>query len=144
MNRLKLGLIINPLAGIGGPAALKGSDGAETVAAARASGAVSQVVRRVTKALSPLLEVADEISWKTCSGPMGAALFIDLGFPDIEVVCSVPAGFLGTSAVDSRRAVQQLQSKSIDLLVFAGGDGTARDICDASGPGLVVLGIPVV
>ena len=60
MNRLKLGLIINPLAGIGGPAALKGSDGAETVAAARASGAVSQVVRRVTKALSPLLEVADE------------------------------------------------------------------------------------
>jgi predicted polyphosphate/ATP-dependent NAD kinase len=142
MHRLKLGLIINPLAGIGGPAALKGSDGAKTVAAARAAGAVSQVVKRVTKALSPLLEVADEISWKTCSGPMGVSLLIDLGFPDIEVVCSVPGGFLGTSAADSRRAVQQLQAKSIDLLVFAGGDGTARDIYDASGPGLVVLGIP--
>jgi predicted polyphosphate/ATP-dependent NAD kinase len=141
MNRLKLGLILNPLAGIGGPAALKGSDGARTVAAARAAGAVSQVATRVTKALSPLLEVSDEISWKTCSGRMGATLLVDLGFSNIEIVCSVP-GSSDTSAADTRRAVKQLRAQSIDLLIFAGGDGTARDICDAGGPGLVVLGIP--
>ena len=141
MHRITLGLIINPLAGIGGPAALKGSDGADTVAKAQIAGAVSQVVARVTRALQPLGEVADGISWKTCSGNMGQALLSDQQFPDIEVVY-VTQDAASSSATDTRRAVQQLQASGIDLLIFAGGDGTARDIYDVSSPGLVVLGIP--
>ncbi len=141
MHTITLGLIINPLAGIGGPVALKGSDGADVVAKAKMAGAVSQVAARVTKALYPLREVAHEISWKTCSGVMGASLLTDLQFPDVEVVYAAEDADFSLAA-DTRHAVQLIQSSSIDLLIFAGGDGTARDIYDAGSPGLVVLGVP--
>ena len=47
-----------------------------------------------------------------------------------------------TSARDTRRLAARLCDRGIDLLLFAGGDGTARDICSAVPPGQAVLGIP--
>ncbi len=39
-------------------------------------------------------------------------------------------------------AAEQLYAAGVDIIVFAGGDGTARDICDVVGTRCPVLGIP--
>ena len=46
------------------------------------------------------------------------------------------------SVEDSRAAVQKFMSASVDLVLFCGGDGTARDICAITGEGTPILGIP--
>ena len=53
--QFKLGLIINPLAGLGGTVALKGSDGAATAAKALALGAQPKANSRTKAALEVLL-----------------------------------------------------------------------------------------
>ena len=68
---LRLGLVLNPLAGVGGPAGLKGSDGDETVRQAEARGSFSQVSERVSKTLSDCLSFANELSIVTAPGEMG-------------------------------------------------------------------------
>ena len=47
-----------------------------------------------------------------------------------------------TSASDTREAAAQLSAAGVDLILFAGGDGTARDIFDVIGARCPVLGIP--
>jgi predicted polyphosphate/ATP-dependent NAD kinase len=46
-----------------------------------------------------------------------------------------------TTATDTRRAVTAMVEAGADLILFAGGDGTARDVAAASG-GVPILGIP--
>jgi predicted polyphosphate/ATP-dependent NAD kinase len=47
-----------------------------------------------------------------------------------------------TTSADTIRAARAIVQAGVDLLLFAGGDGTARDIYEAIGAGPVVLGIP--
>lgn len=131
---LRIGLVVNPLAGIGGPVGLKGSDGLYEEAIAR--GGKSQVAERVAVTLSALPN--EGIEWFAFSGIMGG---------DCLTALSKPFHSLGeingaTTPEDSRRVVEQLCSASIDLLLFAGGDGTARDVADAFHTVPAVLGIP--
>ena len=74
----RLGLIINPLAGIGGSVALKGSDGKETVTQALALGARPMAGVRTEQALQVLVDKPIEII--TYPGEMGADVAIKLGF----------------------------------------------------------------
>ncbi|MCB1647591.1 MAG: ATP-NAD kinase family protein, partial [Pseudomonadales bacterium] len=142
-RKLKVGLLLNPMAGLGGPAALKGSDDKQLVAEAMALGYTSHVGDRVFTALNGLAERLQGLEVLTAPGSMG------------ETVCerlqqSVPAFSFQvtgnvqspTSADDTRRMARLLQSEGVDLLLFAGGDGTARDIVDVAEVGQVVLGIP--
>jgi predicted polyphosphate/ATP-dependent NAD kinase len=137
-RRLKIGLVTNPLAGIGGPAALKGSDGAEIVRLAKQAGSQSKVVERTSLALQELGEVKDKIEIVAFTGPMGgdAALDASLLFTEAGVTSEM------TSADDTRRAVEVFQAMGVDIVLFSGGDGTARDVCDVISPGQIVLGIP--
>ncbi len=136
-RRLRIGLVMNPLAGIGGPAALKGSDGAETVARAKALGSESRVLERVVLCLEGIDD--DYFELFTVSGSMGEEACIRAGLPH-HLIADMPAG--ETSPDDTRRAVAALQDQDIDLLLFAGGDGTARDVQDTVDAEQTVLGIP--
>ena len=82
----RLGLIINPLAGIGGPVALKGSDGAATVAEALLRGAQLRAPQRALRALSVVSETLGDkpVSLTTYPGPMGEDVARESGFdPDV-------------------------------------------------------------
>ena len=138
-KRLRVGLLMNPCAGIGGPAGLKGSDGPAVQARARAQGIESQVCRRVVMALQPLQAALGEIHWVTCSGAMGESALKDLGVEDGEVVYVAPSV---TQGLDTQQATRALQAAKLDLLLFAGGDGTARDVLDAATADQTILGIP--
>ncbi len=134
----KLALIINPVAGLGGPAGLKGSDAPDTVYKARERGVHSRVAERVGDVLRGLNDLPHHIEILTASGGMGAALCQQEG---ISHTVHYQAGEL-TCAADTVAAAQALLAQQPDLLVFAGGDGTARDICRAVQTRLPVLGIP--
>ncbi|MDM3870932.1 ATP-NAD kinase family protein [Porticoccus sp. W117] len=133
----KLGLIINPLAGIGGSVALKGSDGADTVREAIARGAEPKAGLRTLQALEPLQGLEVEII--TYPAEMGADIARQAGF-DPTVIGTIDSG--ATTATDTERAAVELAAENIDLLLFAGGDGTARNLCNVLDDQVPVLGIP--
>lgn len=136
---LTFGLIINPFAGIGGAVGLKGSDGADIVAEAFARGAEQKSVLRAKHALEGLKPYIDQCHFYTCPDDMGASLLAELGF-NYTLLDFKPA--FPTTAADTKKAAELMKLHAPDVLVFAGGDGTARDICDIVGEDIPVLGIP--
>jgi len=142
-NMFKLGFIINPIAGIGGSVALKGSDGVGIAEKALSLGATAKANERASIALEVLLPFKEQIIIYTASGLMGEQCAKALGFK-VEVIYNT----LGdkTSAEDTEKSVVALlglkNERQIDILLFAGGDGTARNISDQVGDNFPVLGIP--
>ena len=134
----KLGLIVNPVAGLGGRVGLKGSDGPEVQKRALELGAVPQALDRAARAIERLKSVPD-LEIVTYPHEMGADAVRQSGLEPLVIGTIVPGH---TTAEDTRRAVQEMRRHGVDLLLFAGGDGTARDIYEAIGLGLPVLGIP--
>ncbi len=135
----KLGFIVNPIAGIGGSVALKGSDGAGIAQQALALGAEAKSNQRAAQALEVLLPYQKNIKVYCASGLMGEHTARDLGF-DTQVVYQTASD--ETTAQDTENAVAELINQGIDLLLFAGGDGTARNISHKVGDSFPVLGIP--
>ena len=148
LDVFRIGLVINPVAGLGGPAGLKGSDDPHTAEIAAQRGVVSHVQDRVLTVFENLhrLGSADEPTpesrvqfvVKTASGAMGAEVLSKSGTAH-QVLYQAPQQ---TTAQDTVNAATALKEDGIDLLLFAGGDGTARDICRAIGEHTPVLGIP--
>ncbi|MBN8430932.1 ATP-NAD kinase family protein [Microbulbifer salipaludis] len=139
MKLKKLGLIINPWAGIGGPAGLKGSDGVDTVARALQAGIQPQSHKRAEIALQALRPFADALEIVTYAGDMGETLARALGF-SVAVVGAAESG--RSTPEDSEAAARAIRAAGADLIVFAGGDGTARNMVNALGDNFPVLGIP--
>lgn len=137
MENKKLGLIINPVAGLGGSVGLKGSDGLVEEALAR--GAVPQSGNRAQVALQELLSMKDSITIYTGPGKMGETLARERGFScEVMEACKTD----DTTAEDTQALSAWLQNQPMDLILFAGGDGTARDICATANESAVFLGIP--
>lgn len=132
----KLGLIINPLAGLGGSVALKGSD--NMAEQALSMGAVAKAGLRTSTALGVVEDLKAQIQLFTCANDMGANVLKTMDWPH-ELVYE-PAD--QTSADDTKQAALKLKALGMDLIVFAGGDGTARDICSVIEDACPVLGIP--
>ncbi|MFA4966282.1 MAG: ATP-NAD kinase family protein [Thermoleophilia bacterium] len=135
----KLGLIVNPIAGMGGRCGLKGTDGAEILAKAYALGAEPEAPSRAGLALSRLAALRDDLEILTVSGDMGEAEALEAGFRP-TVLFTTNGG--STSGEDTRRAAREMAAAGVDLILFAGGDGTARDVYAAAGPDAVCLGVP--
>ncbi|MEO1078290.1 MAG: ATP-NAD kinase family protein [Pseudomonadota bacterium] len=133
----RVALVINPVAGLGGTLALKGSDG-ELAERALAAGAIPGAPRRVSAALDELLRAGAPIDWFTVGGAMGADVLSERGLE--HTLLHTPSS--PSKATDTRAAVQAACAESVDLLLFVGGDGTARDVLAAADSSLVVLGIP--
>jgi predicted polyphosphate/ATP-dependent NAD kinase len=125
----RLGLIVNPIAGIGGRLALKGSDDPMRVAEALRGGADRPAPARARLALAAL---PADVELLAAGGSMGAAL---AGTAVTEAVAD-------STAADTRTAAVALVDAGIDLLLFAGGDGTAVDVLEAIGDRVPVVGIP--
>ncbi len=138
---LHVGLVVNPLAGLGGSLALKGSDGAHVrdVLAQLLPEHRHRAQERTVRALRILDESARSIRFTCWAGDMGERALQQLDF-DTTVLGSVGKGL--TAASDTRMAAAQLVTAGVDLILFAGGDGTARDIYDVVGTRCPVLGIP--
>jgi predicted polyphosphate/ATP-dependent NAD kinase len=135
-----VGLIVNPNAGLGGSVGLKGTDRPDMVGRARALGAKPRSPGRAVETLLGIAStVAGRVDWLAAPQEMGEDEARQGGL-EPTVVGSIQCG--ATSAEDTRRAAREMCSAGIDLLVFAGGDGTARDIFDAIGSSVPVLGIP--
>jgi len=144
MNVMKLGFLVNPIAGMGGRVGLKGTDGVVKEAIAR--GAKQVAPKRAVKLLQGLKENIKEIPVQvqilTCPRIMGEG---EAKKADLPVqVLNMEIGE-ETTAEDTKAAVRLMMKAKADLIVFVGGDGTAKDIFDAmrEGDGEVpVLGIP--
>jgi len=137
LNR-RAGLIVNPIAGMGGRVGLKGTDGK----------AYEEAVRRGAKPVSPsrAIEFLNHIKSRdfeiiAAAGMMG----------EDEVIASNKKDLLKTvigerkdrtTAEDTRRAAKEMVDLGVDIIVFVGGDGTARDILDAVNGALPVIGVP--
>jgi predicted polyphosphate/ATP-dependent NAD kinase len=158
----KLGLIVNPVAGVGGRVGLKGSDGADVLRAALERGAVREAPRRARQALERLARVREHIEVLTWPGEMGedearaagyeprvlgtfegrrsyALCELERSGEPVSIACD---DFVLTTPADTEQAARDLLAAGVDLILFAGGDGTARNICNAVGDRVPVIGVP--
>ena len=135
----KVGLIVNPIAGMGGRVGLKGTDGEAALSRARQLRAPQESPARAVEALKVLASAASDVRILTCPADMGEDEARAAGFSPTVVV---DAPTEPTTAGDTRRAAREMVRQGVDLLLFAGGDGTARDILDAIGDTTTSLGIP--
>jgi predicted polyphosphate/ATP-dependent NAD kinase len=139
----RIGLVINPIAGMGGRVGLKGTDG--VAAEAARLGAAPIANGRALEALRELKRLIDQethppsIQWLTCAGEMGGDALHSAGFEDVQPI-HAPKG--ACSAGDTKQAVRAFIAARADLVLFCGGDGTARDVCGVAGQSTPVLGIP--
>jgi predicted polyphosphate/ATP-dependent NAD kinase len=133
----RLGLVVNPIAGMGGPLGFKGTDG-WTVADLVRAGGVARSSERAAQALA-LLAGVPTVKILTAQGFMGAAAVETAGRQ--SQIIHHPQGPATTSS-DTIAAVRAMAAAGCQLILFAGGDGTARDVHRAIGEDVPVLGIP--
>lgn len=143
----KIGFIVNPVAGIGGKVGLKGSDGKEMLERALGLGAVPESGKKALMAMRVLKASGELPDIYTCPGNMGEDVCKAAGLncKIIDYTEDMPdrgGGRRLTAPEDTVCAARKLCSLGVSLILFAGGDGTARDILDAIGTDTAVLGIP--
>ncbi|GAB4344052.1 MAG: ATP-NAD kinase family protein [Candidatus Abyssubacteria bacterium] len=135
----KLGVIVNPVAGMGGRVGLKGSDGPEVLRRARELGAQPQSPSRAVEALKVVSRLKDSLKVIAYPAEMGEYECLEAGLRP-AVIGSIRSA--ETTPQDTQKAAREMAAENVDLILFAGGDGTARDICDAIGQTTPALGIP--
>ena len=132
----RIGLIVNPIAGMGGSVGLKGTDG-NIYQKALKMGAIPITPLRINEVLSHIKH-KEMILMLVAPGKMGEDVIKGMNI-DFEII-----GKIGeiTTAEDTKRLAKQMVQEDIDLLIFCGGDGTARDIYDAIGLEMPVVAVP--
>lgn len=140
---MRIGFLINPIAGMGGRVGLKGTDGkaeearrlgARPVAAQRAAAAIARLRKLISQR-----HLKIELQWLTCAGSMGEDTLRQCGFINFDVVYQPE---VEPTATDTRAAIEAFLTAGSDLILFCGGDGTARDISSITGLRTPILGIP--
>lgn len=134
----RIGFLVNPIAGLGGRVGLKGTDGVEGEARRRGAAPVSPgKAEEMLRALAANPN-ARSIAWLTGSGPMGEEILARVGLAaNVVHKCSPP-----TTADDTTRTCAAFLEGGVDLIVFVGGDGTARDVTSVVGTTVPIVGVP--
>lgn len=135
----KLGFVVNPTAGLGGKVGLKGTDGDDIVKKALEMGAKPVASERARECLTNLLPIKHEIQLITYPHEMGEDEAKKTGF-EPKVLGKISSG--KTSRIDTIRALKDMHNEKAELVLFVGGDGTARDVLNAVNMKLPVLGVP--
>ncbi|MFW9950088.1 MAG: ATP-NAD kinase family protein [Candidatus Thorarchaeota archaeon] len=133
---IKIGLIVNPIAGMGGSVGLKGTDG-DLYKKALELGADYVAPSRM-KAFLENLQSKEKIKFLVAPGAMGADYFDGKTF-NFKIIGEIRSS---TSAIDTKRVAKLFIEENVELILFFGGDGTARDIYDAIGLDIPVIGVP--
>jgi predicted polyphosphate/ATP-dependent NAD kinase len=115
---IKIGLIVNPVAGMGGSVGLKGTDGRDILDRAKALGARPVAPERALRALRRLAADAPGLELITSAGVMGGDVAREAGLAFTALVATPPA----TTAADTREAAKDLRARGVALILFAGGD----------------------
>ena len=126
--RARIGFLINPIAGMGGPVGLKGTDG--LAEEAESKGGRARASERARACLCLLFSMKERILFLTASGSMGRSCLDGCGL-DCKEVYSSP---LKSSAIDTIQACQAFIAEGVDLILFCGGEGTARGVGGGVGP----------
>ena len=138
LSKKTLGFIVNPVAGMGGAVGLKGTDGKTILARAVSLGAKPIASQRAETFLGGLVAVKESLRLVVAAGNMGEAEAKKCGF-----ACkAIGAGKEETTSEDTQNAAREMMNQRLDLLIFCGGDGTARDIHKAVSLNVPVLGVP--
>ncbi|BDC36040.1 MAG: ATP-NAD kinase [Candidatus Methanoliparum thermophilum] len=140
---MNIGFLVNPIAGMGGSLGLKGTDD-DALDRAIAMGGIYIAERRAGIALQRLSDkkkTKEGISFKffTCSDVMGENILKKVGF-DYKVVYTVKSE--KTTYKDTCEACRRFMDKKVDIILFCGGDGTAKDVYSVTKKDLPILGIP--
>ena len=136
---MRLGFVINPIAGMGGRVGLNGTDG--KVDRARELGAEPRAPDRARAALTELYDIAPETELLTYGDPMGDREARETGFD--PTVVGTPER--ETTATDTRQAVKAFLNHDVELILFVGGDGTAVDVAETLAEAEArtpILGVP--
>ncbi|UCG69425.1 MAG: ATP-NAD kinase family protein [Thermoplasmata archaeon] len=137
-----VGFVVNPFAGMGGRVGLKGTDGVEILKKAKELGAEPVAQIRAEETVKMIFDTKTDIGWLTCSKTMGEDVLKKVGFKpeeDYRIVYEPPET---STAEDTRKACEKFKEMKVDLLLFCGGDGTARDIQSIIGKDVPIIGIP--
>ncbi len=144
-NIFRIGLIVNPIAGIGGAVGLKGSDGLEILNQARQRGGLIQAPKRTEEFLQELKSIKDGIKIYTLKGVMGGDSSLKEGFnTEFLTIEGIPTftKLFETDSSFTLKTAKKMKELNLDLIIFVGGDGTARDILESVGSEISCLGIP--
>ncbi len=134
----RIGFLVNPIAGMGGSVGLKGTDGQATLAEALRRGSKPISPERGLRFLRELKRLDTSIELLTAPGRMGEDLVRELAIRCETVGSTGPT----TSSVDTVNISRQLHLRGVGLIVFCGGDGTARDVLKGVGETVAVIGVP--
>jgi predicted polyphosphate/ATP-dependent NAD kinase len=136
----RIGFLVNPIAGMGGRVGLKGTD--NVLQQAKKLGAKPVASQKAGEMLKEFLTIGQphDIYWFTCAGDMGNTELENHGIKAKEIIYKPQVKT--TSAEDTTKACQKFMERQIDILVFCGGDGTARDIFSIIDKKVPLLGIP--
>jgi predicted polyphosphate/ATP-dependent NAD kinase len=137
----RIGFVVNPIAGMGGKVGLKGTDGvlkkaielgAKPIASQKAEEMLVEFLTHFSK--------NDTIHWFTCKGEMGSNELKNAAVKKIEIVY-MPSE-RNTSSEDTKKTCGKFLELNLDLIVFCGGDGTARDVFEIVDKKIPILGVP--
>ena len=145
-NKFVLGLIVNPISGMGGSVGLKGTDGNDILTKAIELGAKPNALNRTKELLKELTSIKPRLKFYTCPGNMGEYILKETEF-DYETITHPlyenVKDIFDTTADHTKIAAKKMQGiKELQLILFVGGDGTARDMVSAIDKSKPCLGIP--
>ncbi|MHA1688492.1 MAG: ATP-NAD kinase family protein, partial [Promethearchaeota archaeon] len=142
----EVGLIVNPISGMGGAVGLKGTDSREILEKAISLGAKPTALNRAKELLEALKSIKYKLKFFTCPSYMGENILREMDFNYSLIHDPLFDGILSpydTTNEHTKVAAKKLiQNPNLRLLIFIGGDGTARDILNAIDKQIPCLGIP--
>jgi len=140
---MRIGIVVNPDAGLGGRLGFKGSDG--RAKEAREAGAVDRSGPRMQQCITKFIDLQQSSLNRMGVMPAFVAWTGRMGgdwMDGIEYEQRQPSPSEST-ADDTAALVHDLISAEVDAILYAGGDGTTRDVVHALGENETpLIGVP--